>query len=475
MTSNTIQTESAATLAPRSARSFRKVFLRDAHYPMLLAIRDDDIAVSAIGFTSALARRGANPSVVEVSQPMAPVGASPNAMLYLSSIVLGGDEYRAERRTQLRTMIASASGRDQGWQINSMFGNPANCIIDEAERTNAQLIVLGNHQHGAMEQALGENTVTRVISKSPVPVIGLTRSLSALPKRIMVAVDFGCASEEAAHLAANLADPGGTVVLVHVQLPYPIVDHGDEGAALVQREGVHAAFERLSAEISVGRKIRIEKIAKSGDPSTALLTVARAVAPDLIAIARQRHHFLTKLMLGSTSRRLLRTARWPMLVTPPCRTAQGALMLRLEEIMTRDLISATPDMSLQDATEILAERHIGALPVVEAGLVVGLFSATDLLSYIAELCDATPSISFRQRRKLNADLEDATVGDLMTRKVHSLPPDANIDEAAWLMSEKRIHRILVMDGDAPIGIVSALDVAKAVADHRMKARTYVFS
>lgn len=150
-------------------------------------------------------------------------------------------------------------------------------------------------------------------------------------------------------------------------------------------------------------------------------------------------------------------------------------MLRISEIMTRDLIVAAPDMSLQDAMEILAERHVGAVPVVEGGAVVGVFSATDLLSYIAELSEETPSLSFTRRRKRTSDLQDATVGDLMTRKVHSLPPEASVDEAAWLMSEKKVHRILVVKDDAPVGIVSALDVAKAVADHRIKARTFVFS
>lgn len=317
MTSTMIEMEATTTFAPRAARSFRRVFARDAHYPMVLAIRDDDIAAPAIRFTTALAKRGAVPTIIEVSQPMEPVGASPNAMMYLPSIVLGGDEYRAERRTQLRELVAKASGRAQGWEIDCVFGDPANCILDRAERNTAQLIVLGIHQHGAMEQALGENTATRVISKSPVPVIGLTGKLSTLPKRIMVAVDFGRASEEAAHLAANLADRGGTVVLVHVQLPYPIVEEGDEGAALVQREGVHAAFDRLAAEISRGRRIRVERVLKAGDPATALISVAASVAPDMIAIARQRHHLMTRIMLGSTSRRLLRAGLWSMLVTPP--------------------------------------------------------------------------------------------------------------------------------------------------------------
>ena len=317
MTSTVLDTRAPDSASPQKARSFRKLFVNREGYPLLLAIRDDDIAPAAVKFTSALARRGAEPTVIEVSQAMSSVAGSPNALLYLPEIVIGGNEYTAERRAELRKLIARASGRGQGWQVESVVGNPAECILEKADELGAGLIVLGIHQHGTMEQVLGENTATQVVSKSPVPVIGLTRDASALPKRIMVAVDFGRASEEAANLAANLADRGGTVILVHIQLPYPIVEEGDEGAALVQREGVHAAFERLAKKISSGRKIRVERVLKSGDPAAALISVAGSIKPDLIAIARQRHHFITRLMLGSTSRRLLRSGRWPMLVAPP--------------------------------------------------------------------------------------------------------------------------------------------------------------
>ena len=63
----------------------------------------------------------------------------------------------------------------------------------------------------------------------------------------------------------------------------------------------------------------------------------------------------------------------------------------------------------------------------------------------------------------------------MTRKVQSLPPDSGVDEAAILMIQKKIHRVLVMHDGRLVGIVSTSDVAKAVAEHRIMNRTFVFA
>jgi CBS domain-containing protein len=150
-------------------------------------------------------------------------------------------------------------------------------------------------------------------------------------------------------------------------------------------------------------------------------------------------------------------------------------MLKLKDIMTQDVVSAAPDMTLRDAMELLSERHVSGAPVVDGGKVVGIFSATDLLAFLAEdLNDTTPSLTFKRRRSRATPLEDVTVDEVMTRKVQSLPPDCSVDEAALLMGERQIHRVLVMQGDVLLGIVSTSDVARAVAEHRLKSRTYVF-
>lgn len=150
-------------------------------------------------------------------------------------------------------------------------------------------------------------------------------------------------------------------------------------------------------------------------------------------------------------------------------------MLKLQDIMTTDVVCATPDMTIRDAMELLTERHISGAPVLDGGKVVGIFSSTDLLTLLTELNDSSASLTFRRRRGRPTPLEDITVDEVMTRKVKSLPPLCSIDEAATIMVEKQIHRILVMQDDELLGIVSTSDVARAVADHRIRTRTYVFA
>lgn len=150
-------------------------------------------------------------------------------------------------------------------------------------------------------------------------------------------------------------------------------------------------------------------------------------------------------------------------------------MLKLKDIMTREVVSAGPDMTIRDAMELLSERHISGAPVVDGGKVVGIFSSSDLLAMLADLNDTTPSLTFRRRKSRTTPLEDITVDEVMTRKIQSLPPDCSIEEAAQVMVKKQIHRVLVMDGDIVLGIVSTSDVAKAVAEHKIRSRTYVFA
>jgi CBS domain-containing protein len=139
------------------------------------------------------------------------------------------------------------------------------------------------------------------------------------------------------------------------------------------------------------------------------------------------------------------------------------------------VVSAAPDMTIREAMEMLSERHLSGAPVVDGGKVVGVFSASDLLSFLADLNETIPSLTLRRRKRRMSPLEDVTVDEVMTRKVQSLPPDCSVDEAAAVMGAKQIHRVLVMEGNLLLGIVTTSDVAKAVAEHRIRNRTYVFA
>jgi CBS domain-containing protein len=57
----------------------------------------------------------------------------------------------------------------------------------------------------------------------------------------------------------------------------------------------------------------------------------------------------------------------------------------------------------------------------------------------------------------------ATVGDVMTREPVTLPPDASIEDVATLMVDRDVSRVLVMDGDTLVGVVSKSDIVRTIA------------
>jgi len=190
-------------------------------------------------------------------------------------------------------------------------------------------------------------------------------------------------------------------------------------------------------------------------------------------------------------------------------------MLKLRDIMTTDVITVSPDLSLREAMELLAQRHVSGAPVVAANKVLGVITSTDLLQLAAALPgvpsgrdataemepeeeepeyeggDETPAAFFtdlwsdagadtKERVETTASpewnpLEEHTVAEAMTASVVSLPSETPVVEAADVMRRDKIHRVLVMDDGVLKGIVSSLDIAKAVAEHKLVAKTYVFS
>src|SRR4029079_1324265 len=129
-------------------------------------------------------------------------------------------------------------------------------------------------------------------------------------------------------------------------------------------------------------------------------------------------------------------------------------MLRLRDIMSRDVLTIPRDTTIREALEKLSIARMSGAPVVFDGKVVGVISVADIVGVIAQAPEAESAASAGTK----------TVGKAMTGEVFSLPPDEPVRKAASMMREKRIHRVLVMSDDQLEGIVSALDVARAVSD-----------
>lgn len=149
-------------------------------------------------------------------------------------------------------------------------------------------------------------------------------------------------------------------------------------------------------------------------------------------------------------------------------------MLRLRDIMTTDVVAFSPETSLLEAIEVLAERHISGAPVISGKRIVGVISGTDILEFAA----SSPTLMAEYGDSGQDDrsaLASHQVSEAMSGgPVATLALSATVLEAAELMRTAEIHRVFVTDDDALVGVVSSLDLTRALADRKVVNRTFVF-
>jgi CBS domain-containing protein len=117
----------------------------------------------------------------------------------------------------------------------------------------------------------------------------------------------------------------------------------------------------------------------------------------------------------------------------------------VREVMTagpRVLKASDP---VVDAARLMRDDHVGSLPVVEGGRLMGMITDRDITTrVVAE----------------RADLETTEVGSVYTREPVTVAPDADLDEALRLMTRHQVRRLPVVEGDRLVGIVSQADIAR---------------
>lgn len=147
-------------------------------------------------------------------------------------------------------------------------------------------------------------------------------------------------------------------------------------------------------------------------------------------------------------------------------------MLKVKDIMTPDVLTLAPNVSIREAAEIFSTERLGGAPVVNLGTVVGMITAQDLLDFIASLPTEPAEVRALSEHGI---LDDHTVEEAMTRApLKSLAPDTPADRAAEIMRTEGVHRLPVLDGERLVGIVSTVDFVRAVAERRLSHRTFVF-
>jgi CBS domain-containing protein len=142
--------------------------------------------------------------------------------------------------------------------------------------------------------------------------------------------------------------------------------------------------------------------------------------------------------------------------------------MKVEEIMTKDVIAVSPKTPIHEAAELMVDHAISGLPVVDdAGTVVGIVSEGDLILR-EKPRERMPwwKVFFGDAERLAVEYQKAhgtTVGEVMTRSLIAVGPDLPIESVALILDQHRIRRVPVVADDQLVGIVSRGDLIKALA------------
>lgn len=131
-------------------------------------------------------------------------------------------------------------------------------------------------------------------------------------------------------------------------------------------------------------------------------------------------------------------------------------MLRVKYLLAlkgKEVWSIGPDEPVLAAIRLMADKHIGALPVVRDGELVGIVSERDYA---------------RKVILMGRSSADTPVRDIMTSTVKTVALDEAVHRCMELMTELRIRHLPVMDKQRLVGIVSIGDLVKAVIEEQQQ-------
>lgn len=147
--------------------------------------------------------------------------------------------------------------------------------------------------------------------------------------------------------------------------------------------------------------------------------------------------------------------------------------LRAKDIMTTDVVTVSPQQTVNEVIELLMEKNISGLPVVdESNGVMGIVTEGDLIyrskkleipryftildSYI--FLDNTKKMEEQIRKMVGY-----RVADIMTSEVVTVDVEETVEEIATIMTRKQVNRVPVTQNGKLVGIVTRRDIIRAYA------------
>ncbi len=124
-------------------------------------------------------------------------------------------------------------------------------------------------------------------------------------------------------------------------------------------------------------------------------------------------------------------------------------MGQIRDIMEKNVITIENDKTAQEAAEIIAEKDISFLVVINDGIPEGVLSESDFVRKIAAMDKKSSEVK---------------VSDIMSYKFRSVDPTTTIEDAVQKMLNKNIRRLLVTDNEKLVGVITQTDLASCLRD-----------
>ncbi len=152
-------------------------------------------------------------------------------------------------------------------------------------------------------------------------------------------------------------------------------------------------------------------------------------------------------------------------------------MLTARDIMSKNVVTVTPDTSVEELASMLVKNQISGVPVVDAsGNLYGIVTENDLISRNKRLHIPTvvyfldAAIYLESSKQFEQEVKRLTaskVGDLCTRKVVTVTEEVPLIDIATIMAEKKIYLLPVVREGKVTGIIGKRDLVKAVAQQAL--------
>lgn len=144
--------------------------------------------------------------------------------------------------------------------------------------------------------------------------------------------------------------------------------------------------------------------------------------------------------------------------------------MQVQDFMTKKVITAHCDMLVKEAAKLMVDHNISVLPIVNVDTeLVGILTESDFVGREVEIPHALASIKqlfgqnfyFGDVESVYSSAKEATLQQVMTKRVHTIESTATLDELVRLMISKELKRVPVISQGKLIGIVTRKNLINA--------------